>query len=154
MTVFQTIAGQGLSRLMAGLGWLALSVIPANAQFDPAKAYTESAAVAARFAEPATRYETPAFAAGKPDFTSQDEMMAFLEALARRSSLLRLEREGRSQQGREIPVAVLSTSQGAVGSGVRPVLLVIGQQHGNEPAGGEAALALVQLLASGPPASN
>ena len=147
---FKTMTGRHPSSMLAGLGWLFVSVFPAGAQFDPAKAYRESAAVAARFAEPATRYDTPAFATNKPDFTSQDEMMAFLEMLALRSPLLRLEREARSQQGREIPVAVLSRSQVEVGSGARPVLLIIGQQHGNEPAGGEAALALVQMLGGGP----
>ena len=150
MTAFQAVVGQGLYRLAVAFGWLAFSLIPAQAQFDPSKAYKESAAVTARFAEPAARYDTPAFAANKPDFTSQDEMMAFLEMLARNSTLLRLEREGRSQQGREIPVAVLSRSHEQVGSGARPVLLIIGQQHGNEPAGGEAALALARMLGGGP----
>ncbi len=150
MMTFRAVKGRGVFRLMAGAGWLLLSIFPAAAQFDPSKAYKESAAVTARFAEPAARYDTPAFAANKPDFTSQDEMMAFLEMLARNSTLLRLEREGRSQQGREIPVAVLSRSHAQVGSGARPVLLIIGQQHGNEPAGGEAALALAQMLGGGP----
>ena len=52
----------------------------AHALFDPAREYVETAAVAARFPDPAVDIPTPAFLAGRADFTSQDEMMAFVAA--------------------------------------------------------------------------
>jgi hypothetical protein len=143
----------GTARRRTGVGLvLALGLLatdPAQAQFDPAKAYRESQPVAARYGDPAVTYRTPAFAPGKPDFTSHEEMLAFLETLAKASPLVRLDRTGRSQEGREIPVAIVSKAPERVGSGDKPVVLIVGLQHGNEPAGGEAGLALLQLLAGG-----
>jgi hypothetical protein len=119
------------------------------AAFDPATAYRETNEVAARYPDPMVTYATPAFAAGKQDFTSQNEMMGYLRALAERAPLMRLDAGARSQQGRELPVLFFSHDQPMIGRGSKPVVLIIGQQHGNEPAGGEAALALAQRLGEG-----
>jgi zinc carboxypeptidase len=117
--------------------------------FDAASVYREAPEVAARFPDPDVHYTTPAFAAGKHDFTSQDELMAFLSDLSGRAASLRLDTSARSQQGRELPVLFFSRDQNALGDGTKPVVLIIGQQHGNEPAGGEAALVLAQRLGTG-----
>ena len=122
---------------MGGSAWAA---------FDPVTAYREADAVAIRYPDPKMPYATPAFAAGKQDFTSQDEMMAYLRQLAGRTPSMRLDVGARSQQGRELPILLFSRDQGKIGSGAKPVALIIGQQHGNEPAGGEAALALARRL--------
>jgi len=122
---------------------------PAWAEFDPVKAYREASAVAARYPDPSVSYPTPAFAAGKLVFTSQNEMMTYLRQLAGRAPLMRLDVEARSQQGRELPILFFSRDQQMIGRGTKPVALIIGQQHGNEPAGGEAALALAQRLGEG-----
>lgn len=122
---------------------------PVSAAFDPVTAYRETDAVAARYPAPGTSYATPAFAVGKQDFTSQTEMMAYLRELAGRASSMRLDVEARSQQGRELPILLFSRDHERIGSGAKPVALIIGQQHGNEPAGGEAALALAQRLGEG-----
>jgi hypothetical protein len=119
------------------------------ASFDPASAYREADEVAARYPDPDVIYTTPAFATAKQDFTSQSEMMAYLRQLAERAPAMQLDAEARSQQGRELPILLFSHDQQAVGSGAKPVALIIGQQHGNEPAGGEAALALAQRLGEG-----
>ena len=59
---------------------------------------------------------------------------------------------GRSQEKRAIPLLVFARPAAANGGDVarngKPTVLVIGQQHGNEPAGGEAALALAWQLAA------
>jgi hypothetical protein len=117
--------------------------------FDAASVYIEAPEVAARFPDPDVHYTTPAFAEGKQGFTSQDELMAFLRDLSGRAASMRLDASARSQLGRELPVLVFSHDQNAVGDGTKPVVLVIGQQHGNEPAGGEAALVLAQRLGTG-----
>jgi hypothetical protein len=119
------------------------------AAFDPATAYREANEVAVRYPDPIVSFTTPAFAAGKQDFTSQNEMMIYLRQLAERAPSMRLDVEARSQQGRELPILLFSHDQQMIGSGAKPVALIIGQQHGNEPAGGEAALALAQRLGEG-----
>ncbi|MDP2006699.1 MAG: M14 family zinc carboxypeptidase [Rubrivivax sp.] len=117
----------------------------AHAQFDPAKVFVEPPAVASRFAEPALPFTTPAFAPGRQDFTSHAEVFGFLDALARRTGRLSIETVGRSQQGRAMALAVLTGPRGY--DARLPTVLLLAQQHGNEPAGGEAALVLAQTLA-------
>ena len=124
---------------------------PALGQYDPQKAYKESDAVAARYPDPAVEYKTPAFTFGKADFTAHAEMMSFLTALDQRSNTMRLRIAGQSQEGRDIPALLLTASGGDAEfkDAARPTVLLIGQQHGDEPAGGEAMLALAQRLAEG-----
>src|SRR4051794_21750020 len=125
------------------------SFVTAFAGFNPASVYQEIPEVAARYPDPEVHYTTPAFAPGKQDFTSQNELMAFLDALATTAPAMRLEIGSHSQQGRVLPVLFFSRAHHAIGNGTKPVVLVIGQQHGNEPAGGEAALVLAQRLGNG-----
>ncbi len=134
--------------LLASLACLfgtALAPVAAQAQFDPARVTREPPAVAARFADPDVRYPTPAFLAGRTDFPSHAEVLAFLDDQARASANVHVETLGFSQEGRSIPMAVLAGG-GSVDP-KRPTVLILGQQHGNEPAGGEAALAIVAELA-------
>ena len=130
--------------------WLIGFASPVNALYEPAREYTEAPAVAVRYPDPAVEIRTPAFAGGKSDFTSQDELVAFIDGLARRTPSLRVRTIGTSQQGRAIPLLIFarpSTGAGDLQKSGRPTVLIIGQQHGNEPAGGEAALALAAELA-------
>jgi hypothetical protein len=128
-----------------------LPALSAQAQFDSAKAWVEPPAIAARFPDPPVSYATPGFRAGRADFPSHAEVLAFLSDLARQSPNVRVERLGLTQQGREMPLVVLA-DQGRIDP-ARPTVMVIGQQHGNEPAGGEAVLALAQQFASEPGAA-
>ena len=123
----------------------------AAAQFDPARVSREAPPVAARFPDPPVAYPTPAFAEGRADLTSHDEALRFVEALAARyPGRVTVETQGRSQDGRALPVVTLSGDGGPTAA--RPAVVIIAQQHGNEPAGGEAALAIADRLA-GPDAS-
>jgi len=70
----------------------------ALARFDPGKVYREAPPVAAKFPDPAIEIATPAFAPGKQDFTGQEELLAFVDMLAKKSADLRVrvqEREHR-----------------------------------------------------------
>ncbi len=127
-------------------GALAAGSIRADAQFDQARVTPEPPAVAARFPDPAVTYPTPAFAAGRTTLPSHDEAEAFVAAVAARAPhTVTVERIGTSQQGRAMLLVTLAAPGGP--SAARPTVLVLAQQHGNEPAGGEAALALIDRLA-------
>jgi len=125
---------------------LAACATPSWAQFDPAKVVVEPDAIARQFPDPAQVYRTPGFAAGRKDFTSHAEVFGFIDELARRSPRLSLETIGRSQEGRAMALVALTGTRGF--DPALPTVMLLGQQHGNEPAGGEAALALAQILAA------
>jgi len=99
------IAGVGVAAMLTPL---MRSILFEVAPFDPVTAYREVDAVAIRYPDPNVSYATPAFAAGKQDFTSQDEMMAYLRQLAGRAPSMRLDLGARSQQGRELPIMLFS----------------------------------------------
>ncbi|HKA43225.1 MAG TPA: M14 family metallocarboxypeptidase [Burkholderiales bacterium] len=127
---------------------LALAVLaasPLHAQFDTERAYRQSEAVRLRYPDPSMRFDTPGFAPGRTDFTSQQEMMQFISALQPRARNMEVRVAGHSQEGRAIPVLVFRGPNAAAA----PVVLLVGLQHGNEPAGGEAMLVMAQELAAG-----
>lgn len=131
---------------------------PAPAAPPPTLAVPYNAAVAARFPDPSLSYRTPAFEPGHAGFTSNAELHAVLQGLARpggaaggsRVLLLAL---GNSQAG--VPLEALlftrnaDTEPDALRRAGRPTVLLIGQQHGNEPAASEALIVIAQELAQG-----
>ena len=114
------------------------------------------AAVAARFPDPSVRYETPGLADGRRAFTTNAELTQWLRQLATaqrgatRTQLLDL---GLSQRGTPIHALVITrtaaTDAAALAASRRPTVLLIGQQHGDEPAGSEALLVVARELAQG-----
>ena len=118
-----------------------------------ARAYDEPDAVKSRFPDPVVSYHTPGFAAGRSDFASHDELMTWLADLTIRAPNAHLRILGESQEGRSIPMLVLSNAPVASAADVlrlhRPVVWLQGLQHGDEPAGGEAMLAIAERLAVG-----
>jgi Zinc carboxypeptidase len=117
----------------------------AFAQFDPGKALVQPEAIVRQFPDPATAFATPAFAPNRQTLTSHAEVFAFIDALSQRSESISIETVGHSQQGRAIALLKL-TGKGGFNRAL-PTVFVIAEQHGNEPASGEAALALAQTLA-------
>lgn len=115
------------------------------AQDAPAQLSPYPDAVAARFPDPTVHYDVPVLAEGRDDFTRNDEITALMTQLARSggSGGTRIERlePGRSQEGQPIQALRFSRAAG------RPVVLLIGQQHGDEPAGAEALLVMARALA-------
>lgn len=139
--------------LAAVLGGCLASPRLAGAQCVPGREYRQSDAVRARYPDPPVRFATPAFARGKTDFTSHSEMMQFVQSLARASSTVRVRIIGESQEGRALPLLVFSDARDAEPAALRrlerPIVFLVGQVHGNEPASGEAMLAVAHALALG-----
>jgi hypothetical protein len=144
-----------MRRLLPFFALFAFAASLALAQeLDREAEYRQSAAVLARYPDVPMALGTPALAPGRTAFTSQVEMEAYLAALKARVPGLVLGSLRRSGQGRDIPYLLftkegLSDAAAIVALG-RPILWFIGLQHGNEPAGGEAMLALAASLADGP----
>lgn len=112
---------------------------PAPAQTAAPLPY--AAAVAARFPDPAETYPTPGLQPGREAWTDNAELAAALRTLAGAGAAELLEL-GRTDTGAALLALRFSRGPG------RPVALVVGQQHGNEPAAGEALLALAMQLAN------
>lgn len=122
---------------------------PASAASAPLAGRTPlpyAGAVAARFPSPPVRYAVPALLPRRELPTSTDELAAWLADAVRRAApgtRVELLTPGQSQLG--LPIQALRFSRGPG----RPVALLVGQQHGDEPAGAEALLVLARELADG-----
>jgi hypothetical protein len=115
-------------------------------------------AVAARFPDPSVIYSTPGLQAGRTTFTSQSEISSWLRDQASAAtrnagvaaSVLAF---GTSQRGEPLEALVLARASAgnaaALQANGRPTVLLIGQQHGDEPAGSEALLVLARELSQG-----
>ena len=116
------------------------------------------AAVAARFPAPPVVYSTPGLQPGRSTFTTQAEIHGWLEQIAAglsrsvgiRAAVISL---GTSQRGEPLEALVLTRGTGtdpaALQATGRPTVLLIGQQHGDEPASSEALLVIARELAQG-----
>lgn len=117
-----------------------------------------NAAVAARFAPPSITYTTPGLQGSRVSFTTQAEIQAWLREQAAAASrtpgvVATVLPIGRTQRGVALEALVLSrsanTDPGTLVASGKPTVLLIGQQHGNEPAGSEALLVIARELAQG-----
>lgn len=120
---------------------------------DRYQQYRQTPAVRAHYPDIELHFDTPALAEGRHDFTSQQELEDFVAGVAASSPRIVAGSLGKSQQGREIPF-LIATAEGlsdpaAITKLNRPIVWLIGLQHGNEPAGGEAMLAIANALARG-----
>lgn len=116
--------------------------------------YRQSTAVLAHYPELPVAIKSPALTDGRTTLASQAELEAFAAALADKPNAPIVARTlGHTAQGRSIPILFLTPERHADAAGIRatgrPVVWLIGQQHGNEPAGGEALLAVAKSLAEG-----
>ncbi len=137
--------------------------LPADAVVQDSQAANSAAApygpaVAARFPDPAVVYATPGLTAGRDTFSTNAEVQNWLRALAERSAaapgvrtgLLAL---GNSQRGAPLEALVLTraaaTDPATLADSGLPTVLLIGQQHGNEPASAEALMVVARELTQG-----
>ena len=117
-----------------------------------------NAAVAARFPPPPITYTTPGLQGSRVNFTTQAEIQAWLREQAAAASrtpglVASVLPIGRTQRGVALEALVLTrsanTDPGTLVASGKPTVLLIGQQHGNEPAGSEALLVIARELAQG-----
>lgn len=126
-------------------------------QASPLSVWQENPAVAARFPDPDKRYDTPGLAQGRTTFTSNAELGQWLRQLAisprAGGTKADLITAGTSQGGNPIQALLLTRAAGTslhdLDASARPTVMLIGQQHGDEPAGSEALLAVAKELAQG-----
>lgn len=97
------------------------------------------------FKEPSVSLQTPSFEDSKTDFTTQEEMLNYIKKLEEHAPYLKVSNIGYSQEGREIPM--LTFQKGNPSN--KPTVWLQAQVHGNEPAAGEAVLAIARNLATG-----
>jgi hypothetical protein len=122
----------------------ACASVPPETPPEMAAPYAQE--VAARFPAPAVHYDTPAFAPGRHAFTSDEELAAALRAAAARAGAnARIVPLGTSQAGVPIEAIVFARPDGVR----RPRVMLVGQQHGDEPAGSEALIVVMRELAHG-----
>lgn len=116
-------------------------------------------AVAARFPAPPVRYETPGLAEGRIEFTSSLELAEALRALSASSRTAggpTIERLPLGYSERGVAIEALVFTRSAAGDAAtltadaKPTVLLIGGQHGDEPASTEALMIVARQLASGP----
>lgn len=115
-------------------------------------------AVAARFPAPTVRYATPGLADGRDTATGNTEMhnwLAGLVSAAGRGNDIRagVVNIGSSQRGEPLQALVLTRSANTEASTLladgRPTVLLVGGQHGDEPAATEALLVIAREAAQG-----
>ena len=130
---------------------------PLIVQNDGPMAPPYGAAVAARFPDPAVAYATPGLAPERRAFTTNAELGQWLQSLvttaprgATRTTLMHL---GMSQRGEPILGLVATRAAGTdpvqLDNSGRPTVVLIGQQHGDEPAGSEALLVIAREVTQG-----
>ena len=134
------------------------SVVTPSATVPPAVPLPYSAAVAARFPAPSLVYNTPGLQAGRNNYTTQAEIQAWLReqsiaAMRTAGVQAAVISIGQSQSGQPLQALVLTrapaTSAAALQAYGKPTVMLLGQQHGDEPAGSEALLVIARELSQG-----
>ncbi|MFN2747796.1 MULTISPECIES: M14 family metallopeptidase [unclassified Bacillus (in: firmicutes)] len=135
----------GMTILFAGL-LLSDAVHAAETPYY-GKNYTQPDQLSSLYPEPEETFQTPAFVKKGEAFTTQEEMMKFIHRLTKKSPYVKMKNLGSSIEKRKIPVLYFTKDERIRTISKKPTVWLQGQIHGNEPAAGEAALAMAEKLA-------
>lgn len=78
--------------------------------------------------------------------TSYQEMINYLQELVQTSNQVKMDYIGSAISGKKIPILYFSENDFGNQRDTKPLVMVICQQHGNEPSGKEAALIVARQL--------
>ncbi|WP_082232112.1 M14 family metallopeptidase [Halobacillus massiliensis] len=109
------------------------------------KDYSQPEQVLELFDEPDVEFNTPAFQK-ETQFTTQEEMLEFIDSLDKKSKNLEVQSIGKSIEGRDIPALFFSKDKKRKHFSKKPIVWLQGQIHGNEPAAGEGVLVMAEKL--------
>ncbi|KAF1043343.1 M14 family metallopeptidase [Xylophilus sp.] len=131
--------------------------LPGPAPLAPQAQLPYGPEVAARFPAPSVVYDTPGLRPQRTSFSTNAEVHGWLQRLAVGTtpggSRIQLLPVGASQQGEPLEALVLTRAAGTDSASLqasnKPTVLLVGQQHGDEPAGSEALLVVARELAQG-----
>jgi hypothetical protein len=93
--------------------------------------------------------KTPLEASRYKELTSYDKLIGFVNKLGRKSEYITVDTLAVSTEGRLIPYLQISSGEFGVDRAAKPIVLVFAQQHGDEPSGKEAVLALARDFSTG-----
>ncbi|MDQ0860673.1 M14 family metallopeptidase [Bacillus sp. V2I10] len=112
------------------------------------KDYSQPEQVRPLFPEVEATDGTPAFVKDEEAFTTQEEMLDYIEELKGKSPYVSVKNIGTSQNGLEIPALYFTKDQKINPSYLsrKPTVWIQSQIHGNEPASGESILAIASRL--------
>ena len=154
--LLQPVLRMLLAALPSFAVWSAPATVPVSSPAGASAAIAGAAlplAARERFGDlPNFPLDTPAFAANKKDYTTELELYQFIHRKIAPSPQVSWRRLGRTAGGRDMHLLVL-TQDGrsdplSVATSRKPNVWIIAQQHGNEPAGAEAALEVLRRLVS------
>src|SRR5215471_15167384 len=104
-------------------------------------------------APPETSLKTRPELTNYEETSRYDEVVRFLSELQQRSSLIRVETFGRSQEGRGLPLAILSdppvAQPGESRESGKPIVFILANIHAGEVEGKEAVLQIARRLLLG-----
>lgn len=113
-------------------------------------------AIESRFTAPTTIYDTPGLGINRQQFSTHTEISAWLQTLSNKADngiLLAPLTIGTSQKGLPIPALIATQGSGSqatsLNSNGKPTVLLVGGQHGDEPASTEALLLIARELSQG-----
>ncbi len=96
-----------------------------------------------------TELKTPLEDKNFTELTSYESVVEFVHELDRRSEFITADTLGTSVEGRMIPYMKISSGEFGEDRLDKLIVLLFAQQHGNEPSGKEAVLALARDIAEG-----
>lgn len=109
--------------------------------------YKEPESVKRFFYEPQVRTQTPSIRPGRKEFTTQREMLDYLGAIHTTNDNTIVDLLGPTSGGNYLPVILITRKK--MYTKEKPTVMLIAQQHGNEPMGCDVLLAMVNRVAKG-----